>query len=161
MTEFDVDDLESDPAEREAELVRLRRDDPVPADLIVLHASGPNGIAYIETVALDGETNLKTKQACALLSEHCESLAGMAACGAEIVSEDPNLDLYNYEGRVLVNGEAMPLTLNQVVFRGSVSASSSRASSSRSGRTPAPSGTAAPAARSAWPIPSIASPSAT
>ncbi|KJR88558.1 phospholipid-translocating ATPase [Sporothrix schenckii 1099-18] len=105
---------------RVGDVVRLRRDDPVPADMIVLHASGPNGIAYIETMALDGETNLKTKQACALLSEHCESLAGMAACGAEIVSEDPNLDLYNYEGRVLVNGEAMPLTLNQVVFRGSV-----------------------------------------
>ncbi|KAL1892970.1 drs2 neo1 protein [Sporothrix stenoceras] len=105
---------------RVGDIVRLRRDDPVPADLIVLHASGPNGIAYIETMALDGETNLKTKQACALLSEHCESLAGMAACGAEIVSEDPNLDLYNYEGRVLVNGEAMPLTLNNVVFRGSV-----------------------------------------
>ncbi|CAK7217959.1 drs2 neo1 protein [Sporothrix curviconia] len=105
---------------RVGDIVRLRRDDPVPADMVVLHASGPNGVAYIETMALDGETNLKTKQACALLSEHCGSLAGMAACGAEIVSEDPNLDLYNYEGRVLVKGEAMPLTLNQIVFRGSV-----------------------------------------
>ena len=105
---------------RVGDIVRLRRDDPVPADLIVLHASGPNGIAYIETMALDGETNLKTKLACKLLSEHCESLAGMAACGARIVSEDPNLDLYNYEGRVLVGDETMPLTLNQVVFRGSI-----------------------------------------
>ncbi|CAK7565106.1 MAG: drs2 neo1 protein [Sporothrix epigloea] len=105
---------------RVGDIVRLRRDDPVPADVVVLHASGPNGIAYIETMALDGETNLKVKQACVLLSEHCESLAGMAACGAEIVSEDPNLDLYNYEGRVIVKNEAMPLTLDQVVFRGSV-----------------------------------------
>ena len=105
---------------RVGDIVRLRRDDPVPADMVVLHASGPNGIAYIETMALDGETNLKTKQACTLLSEHCGSLAGMAACGAEIVSEDPNLDLYNYEGRVIVKGEAMPLTLHQIVFRGSV-----------------------------------------
>ncbi|CAK7224184.1 drs2 neo1 protein [Sporothrix bragantina] len=105
---------------RVGDIVRLRRDDPVPADMVVLHASGPNGVAYIETMALDGETNLKTKQACALLSEHCGSLAGMAACGAEIVSEDPNLDLYNYEGRVIVKGEAMPLTLHQIVFRGSV-----------------------------------------
>ncbi|CAK7231159.1 drs2 neo1 protein [Sporothrix eucalyptigena] len=105
---------------RVGDVVRLRRDDPVPADLIVLHASGPNGVAYIETMALDGETNLKTKQACALLSENCGSLAGMAACGAEIVSEDPNLDLYNYEGRVIVKDETMPLTINQIVFRGSV-----------------------------------------
>ncbi|CAK7274382.1 drs2 neo1 protein [Sporothrix epigloea] len=105
---------------RVGDIVRLRRDDPVPADVVVLHASGPNGIAYIETMALDGETNLKVKQACALLSEHCDSLASMAACGAVVVSEDPNLDLYNYEGRVIVKDETMPLTLDQIVFRGSV-----------------------------------------
>ncbi|EFX00376.1 p-type ATPase [Grosmannia clavigera kw1407] len=105
---------------RVGDIVRLRRDDSIPADVVVLHATGPNGIAYIETMALDGETNLKTKQACPLLFEQCDSLAGIEACSAEIVSEDPNLDLYNYEGRVVANGRTMPLTLNQIVFRGSI-----------------------------------------
>lgn len=105
---------------RVGDVIRLKRDDSIPADVVLLHATGPNGVAYIETMALDGETNLKTKQASPLLFDQCESLAGIAACNAEIVSEDPNLDLYNYEGRVIANGRTMPLTLHQIIFRGSV-----------------------------------------
>ncbi|KAK1760402.1 putative phospholipid-transporting ATPase DNF3 [Echria macrotheca] len=102
------------------DIVRLQRDDNVPADIVLLHATGPNGMAYIETMALDGETNLKSKQACPLLAEDCDTIEGIMSCNAEIVSEDPNLDLYNYEGRVTVKGKTMPLTLNQVVYRGSM-----------------------------------------
>ncbi|KKA26695.1 hypothetical protein TD95_003347 [Thielaviopsis punctulata] len=101
------------------DVIRLKRDDSIPADIILLHATGPNGIAYIETMALDGETNLKSKQACTLLAERCNTLQGIQSCNAEIVSEDPNLDLYSYEGRVTVDGETVPLTLSNVVFRGS------------------------------------------
>ena len=104
---------------RVGDIVQLRRDDNVPADIILLHATGPNGVAYIETMALDGETNLKSKQACALFTEHCSTIDGMSSCEAEVVSEDPNIDLYNYEGRATVNGKTMPLTTNQVVYRGS------------------------------------------
>ncbi|KAL2163003.1 hypothetical protein VTH06DRAFT_6839 [Thermothelomyces fergusii] len=104
---------------RVGDIIRLHRDEDVPADIILLHATGPNGVAFIETMALDGETNLKTKQACPLLAKHCSSVAGMKECEAEVVSEDPNIDLYNYEGRVTVNGETMPLTLSEVVYRGS------------------------------------------
>lgn len=104
---------------RVGDIVRLRRDENVPADMVLLHASGPDGVAYIETMALDGETNLKSKQASPLFLEHCDSASALAACSAEVISEDPNLDLYNYEGKAIVNGKAMPLTLNQVVYRGS------------------------------------------
>lgn len=104
---------------RVGDVVRLRRDQGVPADIILLHATGPNGVAYIDTMALDGETNLKSKQACPLLAKRCDTLPKLKTCNAEIVSEDPNLDLYNYEGRVTVDGETMPLTMNDVVYRGS------------------------------------------
>lgn len=104
---------------RVGDIVRLHRDENVPADLVLIHASGPDGIAYIETMALDGETNLKSKQACPLFLENCNSVSALSACSAEVVSEDPNLDLYNYEGKAIVNGKTMPLALNQVVYRGS------------------------------------------
>ncbi|KAF7536393.1 hypothetical protein G7054_g4524 [Neopestalotiopsis clavispora] len=105
---------------RVGDIVRLHRDENIPADLVLLHASGPSGIAYIETMALDGETNLKSKVACPLLAKRCNDLGNLRRCTAEVVSEDPNLDLYNYEGRVTLEGETMPLTLNEVVYRGSV-----------------------------------------
>ncbi|KAK4197695.1 putative type IV phospholipid-transporting ATPase [Triangularia verruculosa] len=104
---------------RVGDVIKLERDDPVPADIVLLHAMNENGIAYIETMALDGETNLKSKRASPLLAKHCASVTSMAAVEAEVVSEDPNLDLYNYEGKVTVDGETRPLTLNEVVYRGS------------------------------------------
>lgn len=104
---------------RVGDIIRLRRDDNIPADIALLHATGPNGMAYIETMALDGETNLKSKQACKLLADSCSTVEGMTTCDAEVVSEDPNLDLYNYEGKVTSKGQTMPLTMNQVVYRGS------------------------------------------
>ncbi|KAI8963107.1 phospholipid-translocating P-type ATPase [Daldinia sp. FL1419] len=105
---------------RVGDVVRLRRDDSVPADIVILHATGHNGVAYIETMALDGETNLKSKHASSLLSKHCDTIEKLRACKAEIVSEDPNADLYNFEGRVTLNGETRPLTMNEVVYRGSI-----------------------------------------
>ncbi len=104
---------------RVGDIIRLRRDENVPADIVLLRATGPNGVAYIETMALDGETNLKSKQASSVLAKHCSSMAAMDLRQIEVVSEDPNLDLYNFEGRAIVDGETMPLTMNQVVYRGS------------------------------------------
>ncbi|OAA41818.1 ATPase, P-type, phospholipid-translocating, flippase [Metarhizium rileyi] len=102
------------------DVVRLRRDDGVPADMVLLHATGPNGVAYTETMALDGETNLKSKQVCPLISEQCSTLDGIkSTTSATIVSEDPNIDLYSYYGRATVGQETLPLSLNNIVYRGS------------------------------------------
>ncbi|KJZ73991.1 hypothetical protein HIM_06659 [Hirsutella minnesotensis 3608] len=104
---------------RVGDVVRLQRDEAVPADMVLLHATGPNGVAYIETMALDGETNLKSKQACPLLAERCASMASLKSAQATVVSEDPNLDLYSYDGKVVVDGQALPLSINNIIYRGS------------------------------------------
>lgn len=101
------------------DVLRLCRDEPVPADMILLHSDGENNLAYIETMALDGETNLKSKQVCHAL-QGCDTISGIARCGAELAIEDPNPDLYNFDGRVSVDGKAVPLTLNEVLYRGSI-----------------------------------------
>lgn len=100
------------------DVIRLSRDQEIPADLILLHADGENGLAYLETMALDGETNLKSKQ---VLPEFqgCDTISGLLECKADFVVEDPNADLYGFNGRVTVNGKTIPLTLNEVVYRGS------------------------------------------
>ncbi|KAI9813570.1 MAG: hypothetical protein M1826_002483 [Phylliscum demangeonii] len=105
---------------RVGEVVSILRDEAAPADLVLLHAEGPKGTAYIETMALDGETSLKSKQACAALSQRCSDVDGLARCDAHLVVEDPNLDLYNFEGRVTVAGETTALTNNDIIYRGSI-----------------------------------------
>ncbi|EPE10524.1 phospholipid-transporting atpase 1 [Ophiostoma piceae UAMH 11346] len=102
------------------DIVKLARDDDVPADLLLLHADGEGGLAYVETMALDGETNLKSKQVPAPLAENrCSTIEKLSNCPADFVVEDPNPDLYRFDGRLTVDGKTLPLTLSEVIYRGS------------------------------------------
>lgn len=104
---------------RVGDIVRLERNERVPADLALLHATGVNSVAYIDTMALDGETNLKSKQPPTLLAGRCDTIEKLKRCSGELICEDPNADLYQFEGRLTIDGEVTPLTVNEVVFRGS------------------------------------------
>mmetsp|Transcript_29398 Transcript_29398/g.28516 ORF Transcript_29398/g.28516 Transcript_29398/m.28516 type:complete len:128 (+) Transcript_29398:415-798(+) len=44
-------------------ILKVQCDQEFPADLIIINSSGPKGICYIETKNLDGESNLKHRQA--------------------------------------------------------------------------------------------------
>jgi phospholipid-translocating ATPase len=101
------------------DIIRLSRDDPVPADLVLLHSDGEEGLAYVETMALDGETNLKSKRVIHDL-EGCDTIGNIARRNAEFVVEDPNAELYNFDGRVNIDGKSVPVTLNEIIYRGSI-----------------------------------------
>ena len=45
------------------DLVKVENKEPFPADLVLLTSSEDQGMAYIETSNLDGETNLKVRNA--------------------------------------------------------------------------------------------------
>ncbi|KAF2011328.1 phospholipid-translocating P-type ATPase [Aaosphaeria arxii CBS 175.79] len=102
------------------DLVKLERDDAAPADLALLHTSGENGVAYVETMALDGETNLKSKQTTASVVKAIQSQEDVMHCAAEFVVEDPSQDLYNFEGKVTLDDKSAPLTINEIIYRGSI-----------------------------------------
>ncbi|ORX54394.1 phospholipid-translocating P-type ATPase [Hesseltinella vesiculosa] len=79
------------------DIVFLRNDDAVPADVVVLSSSEPDGLCYVETQNLDGETNLKIKRGLQATSdiqrpEDCDN------CSFYIDSEPPHANLYSYNG---------------------------------------------------------------
>ncbi|KAI1978267.1 drs2 neo1 protein [Ophidiomyces ophidiicola] len=103
------------------DIIRLDRDSPAPADLVLLHAEEPNGIAYIETMALDGETNLKAKKPCIPVGNSCATINDVISNKVtHFAVEDPNIDLYKFDGNVTVANEKLPLTNNEVIYRGSI-----------------------------------------
>ncbi|KAL1857370.1 drs2 neo1 protein [Paecilomyces lecythidis] len=102
------------------DVIKIERDEPVPADVVLLHADGPNGIAYIETMALDGETNLKSKQPCPPVAKMCGTVGDIMDSSLHFVVEDPNLNLYKFDGNVTVGDEKLPLTNNEIAYRGSI-----------------------------------------
>lgn len=47
---------------RAGDVVHLSNDEMIPADMLLLHTSDTNGYCYIDTLNLDGETNLKQRE---------------------------------------------------------------------------------------------------
>lgn len=105
---------------RVGDVVLLKRNNAVPADLVLLHTDEPSNTAFVETKSLDGETNLKSKTPVAGVSAASKDPDAVAKLDAEFVVEDPNLDLYKFDGRVTISGKTLPLTNSQVLYRGSV-----------------------------------------
>lgn len=46
------------------ELIKIYKDEEFPSDLLLLKSSKENGMAYVDTMNLDGETNLKERNSC-------------------------------------------------------------------------------------------------
>ncbi|KAF9073498.1 calcium transporting ATPase [Rhodocollybia butyracea] len=79
------------------DVVRLESNEFIPADMILLSSSEPEGLCYIETSNLDGETNLKIKQASPQTSPMTSPHLVTALRGT-LRSEQPNNSLYTFEG---------------------------------------------------------------
>jgi phospholipid-transporting ATPase len=103
------------------DIIRVESEEPFPADLILLASSEPEGLCYIETANLDGETNLKIKQAIPETS-HLVSHSELSRLGGRLRSEQPNSSLYTYEGTLTMQtggGEKeLPVAPDQLLLRG-------------------------------------------
>lgn len=103
------------------DIIRVESESPFPADLVLLASSEPEGLCYIETANLDGETNLKIKQAIPETADFV-SPAELARLGGKIRSEQPNSSLYTYEATLTTaagGGEReLPLAPDQLLLRG-------------------------------------------
>ncbi|OZJ05334.1 hypothetical protein BZG36_01593 [Bifiguratus adelaidae] len=77
--------------------VRLRNDESVPADVIILASSEPDGLCYVETKNLDGETNLKVRRSLNATNE-LQSVQDCIDAQFWVESEPPNPSLYSYSG---------------------------------------------------------------
>ncbi|KAL5287332.1 ATP8A1 family protein [Megaselia abdita] len=102
------------------DIVKIQNNKFFPADLLLLSSSEPQGMSFIETANLDGETNLKIRQgvsATARLLEKSDLLnfKGVVEC------ELPNRHLYEFNGVLKEEGKAgVALGADQILQRGAV-----------------------------------------
>ena len=94
----------------------MHENEPFPCDLIVLDTALANGACFIETSSLDGEKNLKTKNAHPL----CVGLASDKIChvAGMLTYELPNARLYNFDGSLQVCKDTMSCSAKQLLLTG-------------------------------------------
>ncbi|CAK9147855.1 unnamed protein product [Ilex paraguariensis] len=103
---------------RVGDVVKVEKDEFFPADLILLSSCYEETICYVETTNLDGENNLKLKQALEATSNLNED-SKFRNFKAIIKCEDPNANLYSFVGSLEVEEQMYPLTAQQLLLRGS------------------------------------------
>uniref|UniRef100_A0A4W4HGP9 Phospholipid-transporting ATPase n=1 Tax=Electrophorus electricus TaxID=8005 RepID=A0A4W4HGP9_ELEEL len=100
------------------EVVRASNGDHLPADLIILSSSEPQGMCYIETSNLDGETNLKIRQGLQITAE-IKDIESLMRLSGRMECESPNRHLYEFVGNIRLDGHStVPLGPDQILLRG-------------------------------------------
>ncbi|XP_022669061.1 probable phospholipid-transporting ATPase IM [Varroa jacobsoni] len=102
------------------DLIFMENDQFVAADLLLLSSSEPNGLCYIETAELDGETNLKCRQALPDTAEMANDAQMLAKFNGEIVCELPNNNLNKFEGALHWRNQTYALDNDKILLRGCV-----------------------------------------
>ncbi|KAG8388401.1 hypothetical protein BUALT_Bualt02G0122100 [Buddleja alternifolia] len=103
---------------RVGDVVKVEKDNFFPADLLLLSSSYEDGICYVETMNLDGETNLKVKRSLEttlpLDDDHT-----FKDFTATIKCEDPNPNLYTFVGNLEYDRQTYPIDPSQILLRDS------------------------------------------
>ncbi|XP_072978047.1 probable phospholipid-transporting ATPase 4 [Typha angustifolia] len=103
---------------RVGDVVKVEKDQFFPADLLLLSSSYDDGICYVETMNLDGETNLKVKRSLEVTLPLDEDEA-FKDFTATIRCEDPNPNLYTFVGNLEYDRQVFALDPNQILLRDS------------------------------------------
>lgn len=101
------------------DIIKINENEWFPADVVLLATSDLDSQeAFVETMALDGETNLKSRAPHAELSKKLSNPSGLKNTKTLFTIEDPNTDLYNFEGSFQSDGKTYALGPQNVVYRG-------------------------------------------
>ena len=122
---------------RVGDFVLVKNRTTVPADVVALSvvdgmgagadaggdaaaAAAVAGVCYVDTKSLDGETNLKMRQALACTAATVRTTADIAMLRGGVEMEHPNNVIDAFTGAATVRGEAVPILPRNVLLRGTV-----------------------------------------
>ncbi|CAL4964168.1 unnamed protein product [Urochloa decumbens] len=100
---------------RVGDVVRVGSNETLPADMVLLATSDPTGVAHVQTVNLDGETNLKTRYA---KQETQVRFSQNGGVGGILHCERPNRNIYGFQANLEIDGKRVSLGPSNIVLRG-------------------------------------------
>ncbi|KAG2742365.1 phospholipid-translocating P-type ATPase [Suillus brevipes Sb2] len=106
---------------RVGDFVKIMDNEPIPADILICATSEEENVAFVETKNLDGETNLKSRNACPALTDlrtasDCVSKRNTFA----VECDRPDTNMYRFNATVTRNEEKFPVDVQTVLLRGTV-----------------------------------------
>lgn len=103
---------------RVGDIVEITAGKMFPCDMVLFHSSTEDDVCYITTVNLDGETNLKEKSRPKNLHD-LDSEQKLSKFKAIILCDNPNTNLYQFKGKILMGETEFPITNENILLRGS------------------------------------------
>ncbi|KAF8395542.1 hypothetical protein HHK36_019490 [Tetracentron sinense] len=100
---------------RVGEIIKISSDDTLPCDMVLLSTSDPTGVAYVHTINLDGESNLKTRYA---KQETLSKMPQKEGIRGLIKVELPNRNIYGFQANMEIDGKRVSLGPSNIVLRG-------------------------------------------
>ncbi|KAF9227701.1 phospholipid-translocating P-type ATPase [Gyrodon lividus] len=106
---------------RVGDFVKITNNEPIPADILICATSEEANVAFVETKNLDGETNLKSRNASSALTD----LRTAHDCAEKskaftLECDRPDSHMYRLNAAVSRNGQRSPVNLQMVLLRGTV-----------------------------------------
>lgn len=91
---------------RVGDMIKVHEKEHLPSDIILVASSNNDGLAYIETKQLDGESNLKVKVVPQVISPAFSTDSVALLTKGRVECEAPNDRLYKFTGRMIL--ESVP-----------------------------------------------------
>ncbi|KAH3766896.1 transmembrane protein [Pelomyxa schiedti] len=99
------------------DILKLYKEDRVPADMLLLNTSRVDGVCHVETSQLDGETNLKPFQSLGFSTGKTQK--ELVEIKGKVTSEIPDPSLYTYRARIeFPDGQKISINQKNLLLQG-------------------------------------------
>lgn len=98
------------------DIVKVNNKEFFPADLLLIHTSNDNELCYIQTSSLDGEKNLKPKNAISEINRNVSD--NYAYLMGNINCTQPNQYLNDFDGNINIYDTSIIFTSKNLLYRG-------------------------------------------
>ncbi|ORM42067.1 putative phospholipid-transporting ATPase 5 [Babesia sp. Xinjiang] len=102
-------------------IVKLTCDEQVPADMILLSCSNPDGQVHVDTALVDGDRDLKVKY-CTKYTKGDASLHSFTNIRGQVICDRPSPDLENFNATLRLKGHPRPrnVHIHNFIMKGSI-----------------------------------------